>query len=705
MAPAVGKETMTVDRQSAAPVHSAEFRTCMDTFAIIRRWLYAALIWLSLGSVQVDLAWAQVDCPPGSHIEGGKIITGPDGGPVVVGGHCVKNPPRPAAGTIFVDWQNSGLQDGTAAHPYQTLAPALAVAAPGDAIVVRTGSYNLAGGLINKSATIRAENGPVTIISRPSLSAQNVLTNNNNNARTGFYPEFQLDPATVNASAIATFGKIFSWPTDGQIYTQPLYMHGVRFPDGGIHNVVFVATETNHVYAFDADNFSTLWDQQLGSPVLWEAGGCHRKNLFPKTGITSTPVIDVNTETIDLVARTRDLDGSVKYRLHALDLGDGHEKFGGPVTVGAAQPGFDPKKHLNRPGLLLSAGRVYLAFGSECDTDTYHGWIFAHASDNLVQVAVFNSTPTGERGGIWQAGRGLAGDATGNLYVMTGNGTVDFDHQDVGESFLRLSRDLALQNWFTPREHACWNHNDLDLGSSGPLLLPSVAADGQPFHLIGGGKPGWLYLLSSDNLGGVTHFQPLDAILATKPLEWVGVPCASYLNWLDPSSTHHIHGGPALWPSRQRALVYNFGENDPLKAFEVVSNKITFVASSKFRAPPGMPGGILSVSGVPENTSSGLVWATVPLQGDASEHIVRGMLVAFQAEPNGPDLPLLWHSEMNAARDSVGLFAKFAPPTIADSKVFVASFGDSANSDNADNDDSSKRRIGRLHVYGLLTTP
>jgi hypothetical protein len=288
---------------------------------------------------------------------------------------------------------------------------------------------------------------------------------------------------------------------------------------------------------------------------------------------------------------------------------------------------------------------------------------------------------------------------------MTGNGTVNFDHRDVGESFLRLSRDLALEDWFTPPDHACWNHNDLDLGSSGPLLLPSVAADAQPFHMIGGGKPGMLYLLSSANLGGGNHFQPLDAILATKPLEWVGISCASYLNWWDPSSTHHIHGGPVLWASQQRALIYNLGENDSLKAFEIAGGKITFIGSSKFQAPAGMPGGILSVSGVPEDGISAIVWATVPLQGDAVEHIVRGILIAFQAEPNGSDVPLLWHSEMNAARDSVGLFAKYVPPTIADGKVFVASFGDPADADNADNDDPNKRRIGQLHVYGLLRAP
>jgi hypothetical protein len=483
-------------------------------------------------------------------------------------------------------------------------------------------------------------------------------------------------------------------------------VHGVHLPDESTQNAVYVATETNHVYAFDVDNLSTLWEQVLGDPVLWGAGGCqHHKNLFPKYGITSTPVINVDTSTIYVVARTREMNGSIKYRLHAMDLGDGHEKFGGPVIVGTAEPAFDPKMHTNRPGLLLSAGRIYIAFGSECDHDPWHGWIFAHDQDSLDQVSVFNSTPTGERGGIWQAGRGLAADAAGNLYLMTGNGTVDFDRQDVGESFLRLSRDLSLEDWFTPPDHACWNQHDLDLGSSGPLLLPSANGEIQSFRLVGGGKPGVLYLLSSGSLGGIHHFQPLYEILATKPLEWVGLACAAALNWWDPSSTHHIHGGPVLWPSRRRSLIYNFGENDSLKAFEIVGNKIIFVASSKFQAPAGMPGGILSVSGVSEDATSAIVWATVPLQGDAAEHIVRGILIAFQANPNGSDIPLLWHSEMNPARDSVGLFAKYVPPTVADGKVFVVSFGSLANPDNADNDDPNKRRIGQLHVFGLLRTP
>jgi hypothetical protein len=136
-----------------------------------------------------------------------------------------------------------------------------------------------------------------------------------------------------------------------------------------------------------------------------------------------------------------------------------------------------------------------------------------------------------------------------------------------------------------------------------------------------------------------------------------------------------------------------------------VGDKILFLAKSKFEAPAGMPGGLLSVSGVPGEDDSAMVWATVPLQGDASEHIVRGILIAFQANPNGSDIPLLWHSEMNAARDSVGLFAKFVPPTIADGKVFVASFGDPSDAVNADNDDPETRRIGQLHVYGLLRAP
>src|SRR5205807_10356552 len=182
---------------------------------------------------------------------------------------------------------------------------------------------------------------------------------------------------------------------------------------------------------------------------------------------------------------------------------------------------FPPPSLAHRANDCLSAG-----FDVHEHHDPWHGWIFAHNQASLGQMAVFNSTPTGERGGIWQAGRGLAADEAGNLYLMTGNGTVDFDRQDVGESFLRLSHDLALEDWFTPSDHACWNQHDLDMGSSGPLLLPSVTGDTQPSRIIGGGKPGILYLLSSARLGGENHFQPLHWILATKPLSWVGIPCA-----------------------------------------------------------------------------------------------------------------------------------------------------------------------------------
>jgi hypothetical protein len=420
------------------------------------------------------------------------------------------------------------------------------------------------------------------------------------------------------------------------------------------------------------------------------------------------------------------MDGSIKYRLHAMDLADGKEKFGGPVIVGDAEPAFDPKMHLNRPGLLLSAGRVYIAFGSECDTPPFHGWVFAYDGGSLKNVGVFNTTPGGEAGGIWQAGRGLAADQAGNIYFMTGNGTVDFKDQNLGQSVIRLNSTLGLSDWFTPGpksspydpdDYRClngprildlypptWLAHDLDLGASGPLLILSNSGELTNNRLLGGGKGGKFYLLNSMDLGGSDHFHALDEIIATHPPEWLGLPCHSFVN-ASRGHTHHIHGGPVLWPSRTRAVVYDLGENDSLKAFEIVNDKISIAASSKFQAPAGMPGGILSVSGVPEEASSAIVWVAVPLQGDAAEDIVRELLIAFQANPNGSDIPLLWHSEMNAARDSVGLFAKFVPPTIADGRVFIASFGNPSDPNNADNNDPKKRRIGQLHTYGLLRAP
>src|SRR5258708_3920233 len=551
-----------------------------------------------------------------------------------------------------------------------------------------------------------------------------VLTHNNNNARTGAYPEPILTPSTVNVSTLNTFGLLYRWVVQGQIYAQPLYVRNLTMPDGTIRSVVYTETERNWVYAFDVASRAQIWSRQLGTPAVWNDADGNDKNLYPLVGITSTPVIDLDARLIYVVAHTVDApqkpgpDGNLKhgpnwhYFLHALDLATGADAAGSPREITAIVPGtgaashpdangspvitFDPRKQLNRPALLLASGRIYVDCGSFSDTPNYRGWVMSYDVATVGPVGGFNDTPTGERGGIWQAGRGLAADREGNIFLMTGNGSVS--SQDFSSSLLRLTPDLKVADQFLPENHSCLNQYDLDLGASGPLLLLTPPSPGGSDLVFGGGKWGRVYLLSSQWLK-----QPLSSVIATHEPDFPGFTCAAgwVVNW--GNGTWHIHAGPVLWDvsgDGTQRLIYLLGENDNLKAWQITSSsQIVGVGLSKFKAFTGMPGGALSVS-YSANPSSALVWASVPMD-DAVTHIVRGMLIAFQAAPNGNDIPLLWHSEMAPNRDSVGLYGKFSPPTIADGLVFLASFGDPAFMDPVEHNEDWNRP-GWLNVYGIL---
>src|SRR5438309_987557 len=269
---------------------------------------------------------------------------------------------------------------------------------------------------------------------------QGVFTYHNDLARTGQnLNETILTPGNVNST---TFGKRFADPVDGQVYAQPLYVANVAIPSQGTHNVVYVATENDTVYAFDADvQGPPLWQTSLlvngGTAVPSADVNC--SDLVPVIGVTGTPVIDPITNTLYIVAKTKEgLVATPSYvqRLHALDITTGAEKFGGPVAIAATVPGtgyggdgsaitFDPFRQLNRAGLALVNGVVYIGFGAHCDGDPYHGWLFGYDAGTLTQVGVFATTPNGNRGGLWQAGGSIAVDSSAALYFMTGNGTFD----------------------------------------------------------------------------------------------------------------------------------------------------------------------------------------------------------------------------------------------------------------------------------------
>jgi hypothetical protein len=516
------------------------------------------------------------------------------------------------------------------------------------------------------------------------LGQGSVLTQHNDNSRTGAnLNETILNTSNVNVNQ---FGKLFSRFVDGQVYAQPLYVPGVTVGQA-LHNVVYVATMKNSVYAFDADDpaaSTPLWEVNLG-PAVPVADVGELADIDEVVGITSTPVIDSASGTLYCVAKTKEGESYVQ-RLHALDITSGQETLGGPVVIDASVPGigddsvlgsirFNPLRHLNRPALLLSNGYLYVAFGSHGDNRPFHGWVMSYDAATLQNVASFNVTALGWGGGIWSSGQGLASDESGSIYFMTGNGTftMNVGGPNCSSCFMKLSTPtLALLDWFAPYNQLDLNLNNFDLNSSGPMLLPGFT------RLVGGGKEGILYVLDRDRMG---HFR---AGSNSQIVQSVQITFGA-----------HLHGSPVYWESPVHGpLLYVWYEESHLQAFRMVNGAfepnidpntglLVPATTSTMAVPPGMPGGVLSISANGSAAGSGIVWATVPYNGDAQPATVPGIFRAFDAS----DLSVeLWNSRQNAARDDVGNFAKFTPPTIANGKVYLATFSN------------------QLLVYGLLDT-
>jgi hypothetical protein len=501
---------------------------------------------------------------------------------------------------------------------------------------------------------------------RADASDINVLTNRYDNGRSGAnLAETTLTTANVSAGS---FGLLYSLgPVDGNVYGQPLYVADLA-TSAGTFNTVIVVTEHNSVYAFDADGRrqEPLWRVNLGRSVAQDPGNdpygalvpdC--RNLTPEIGVTSTPVIDPSSATLYAVAKTRDDDGSVRQRLHRLDLGSGSSK--GVVEIQAAMMTddaavvFNPETQLNRPGLLLSNGVVYVAFGSMCDYGEYHGWILGYDAATLAAAGAYTVTPTGYAGAIWQSGTGLSADAQGNIYALTGNGTFTEDGANLSDSFIRLSPAPALQplDWFTPKNQNDLADSDSDLGSSGVVIVPGTSL------LLGAGKEGRVYLVGRDNMG---RFDPADDHVIQA------------LQVTDRPFERNIHGAPVWWWSPAGGRMYVWGEGEELKAFAYDGTRLhpdPIGRGSAFAPGEGaMPGGIVSLSANGSLSGTGIVWSTVPRSLDASNQIVPGVLHAFDAEDVGHEL---WNSDVDPA-DELGMFAKFNPPIVANGKVFAATF-------------------------------
>ena len=487
----------------------------------------------------------------------------------------------------------------------------------------------------------------------------NVLTANYDNARTNSnLSETVLNPATVTSKA---FGKVGTFAVDGQLYAQPLYAPGVLIRGHGTRNVVYIATMHNSVYALDADapqSTVPLWTVNLGPAI--PSAVFNFSDILPEVGILSTPVIDPVRGVLYVVANTLQPAGPV-FQLHALSLSDGSEVMNGPVFVsgntqgtglGATDDGvlpFDPSLHLQRPGLALANGTVYLSFGSHADQGNFHGWLIGYdALDLRRQTAVLTTSPNGWGASVWQAGRAPAVDDRGNLFVVTGNGGFD-GKTEFGETLLRLSgqgddtshdSSLKIVDWFTPQSLDTLNDSDWDFGSSGVMLVPGTDI------LLAGAKSGVMYVAhtaSLGHLGGDTN----GAVQGVQVNQW---------GLFD----------MALWKNDSGPIVYELEPQNALRAFQIAQGRLGATELSEFDTTTFFGGIAVSANGGKNGT--GIVWLTT---SDPATSGNPGTLHALDA---GNISRELWSSATLPDRDAMGRFAKFVAPTVANGRVYVATF-------------------------------
>jgi hypothetical protein len=508
-----------------------------------------------------------------------------------------------------------------------------------------------------------------------------VATYHNDKGRTGNnLLETTLTLSNVNPTQ---FGKLFSQFVDGFIYAQPLYVPNVPVTGLGTHNVVFVATMNDSVYAFDADsksgsNSQPLWKASFINPAKGittvPAGDVNCEDLItPKIGIMGTPVIDTKGGTLYVVARTKE-SGKYYQRLHALDIKSGAEKFGGPVVIQASVAGsgtgsingtisFDPLIHNQRSALLFQNGMVYIAWASHCDNGSYHGWLMAYDHTSLVQKAAWSTTPNGDQGAIWESGSGPAGDLSLNTYFATGNGMFDANTggTDYGQSMVKLAPPgngtFTVLDYFTPYNGPNLNVGDFDIGSGGIMLLPDQTKGPHLHLLVQGDKVGNIYLVDRDNMG---HYN------AQNNNQIVQYLAGAELG---------MWNSPTWWNNR----IYFGANGDTLKAFglNTKTGLLTTTAISQTVKVFQYPGTTTSVSA--NQDSNAIVWALDTSSYKTSDGAV---LYAYDAKNLATEI---YTSTQKATRDNPGGAVKFSVPTVANGKVYVGT-------------------QTKLSVFGLLPT-
>ncbi len=439
-----------------------------------------------------------------------------------------------------------------------------------------------------------------TLPSLPTQNSSTVTVEHNvtmqgyDKGRTGWNPH---EATFTVASVRAHCAVLFTQGVQGQVYAQPLYVQDVAIPGKGTHNVVYVATEDDMVYAFDADTkIPALWERSLvpgGEAMLVSddvrdvGGPC--QNVDPHIGITATPVIDRTTNTLYVVAKTKRADGSAVFqRLHALDLATGMDRTYSPVEIQGSFPGsadFDPRWQLNRPALLLSNDAVYIAFGAHCDKGDYHGWVFAYDAATLNQHGVFNAAPQGGNG-IWQAGFGLAADEHNAVYCQTGNGpfSPNFPPKAYGNSILKLQLQspwLTVVDSFTPFDQLLLQQNDWDLGSGGAMVIPDQGGGAHPRLLVGCGKQGFVYLIDRDGMGGYNgNGTGPDRVVQRIELQPGKTPTVPGLPLGSDRVQPGIFGGPAYYHGPGGQFVYCAGNTGPLVAFQLGDGQLVRKSAS-----------------------------------------------------------------------------------------------------------------------------
>jgi Immunoglobulin domain len=559
-----------------------------------------------------------------------------------------------ATGTspLTYQWQLNGTAiPGASSSSYTT--PVTTAANSGEQFRVTV--TNAVGNVMSNIATLTVN--PST--GGPSVD---VVTYHYDNLRTGQNTsEMTLTPANVKVN---TFGKLGEFAVDGLVDGQPLLLSNLMIPGVGTKNVLYAVTENDSIYAFDADSITPT-----GGTVLWQATallsgetpsdnrGCSQ--VTPQIGITSTPVIDRSRNAIYVVAMSKDSIGNYHQRIHALNLATGAELFGGPMAVEATFPGtgdnssngsvvFDPKQYKERPGLLELNGIIYTMWSSHCDDRPYTSWIMAYSADTLAETSVLNLVPNGSEGAIWMAGAAPGADASGNIYMILGNG--DFDttlnsggfptNSDCGNCFAKISSTtpLTLLDYFTPLNTVSESDSDTDFGSGGELLLPDIIDNsGNTHHLgVGSGKDGNIYVVNRDNMGKFN----------------------SSADNIYQLITGQLSGGVWAKPSYFNGTVYYGAVSDSIKAFPIVNGKLATSPSSRSGHTFGYPGATPSISA--SGTTNGIVWVV--------ENSSPAVLHAYDATNLSNEL---YNSTQAAGGKDNFSNNKFITPMVANGKVYV----------------------------------